>query len=82
MILLLAVIVIRRKNSKTSKKEIALIGERNSGKTQLFIGLSGGRSFETVPSISNNSCEIEFGKNKYKIWDFIGDNLSKEVIVH
>jgi GTPase SAR1 family protein len=70
-------IFIRNRKSKNNKKEIGLIGERGSGKTQLFIGLSGGKPFETVPSLVNNTCEIEIGRNKYKLCDFIGDNLSK-----
>lgn len=39
------VFLIMRKKSKVNKTEIGLIGERGSGKTQLFIGLCGGKSF-------------------------------------
>jgi GTPase SAR1 family protein len=70
-----------RRKSKSSKREIALIGERGSGKTQLFIGLCGGKPFETVPSIANNNCEKDFGGNKYSVCDFMGDNLSKEEVL-
>lgn len=39
------VFLIMRKKSKVNKTEIGLIGERGSGKTQLFIGLCGGKPF-------------------------------------
>ena len=54
-----------------------LVGERGAGKTQLFINLCGGKTFETVPSIVNNTGSIMIGRNKYTLNDFIGDNISK-----
>ena len=75
--LLIALFLISKRKVKTSKKEIGIVGERGAGKTQLFIGLSGGKTFETVPSIANNNCELDLGRNKYQLCDFLGDNLSK-----
>jgi len=57
------------------------VGERGAGKTQLFINLCGGKQFETVPSIVNNSGTFVLGRNKYTLNDFLGDNISKEKIV-
>lgn len=46
-IVLAAIIIflLMKKKSKVKKTEIGLIGERGSGKTQLFIGLCGGKPF-------------------------------------
>lgn len=79
--IVIVLLVLKKGKSKSSKREIGIVGERGSGKTQLFIGLSKGKPLETVPSISNNTSEIEIGNNKYKLCDFIGDNLSKEEVV-
>lgn len=73
--------LLKRGTSKNSKKEIAIVGERGAGKTQLFIGLNKGKSLETVPSIVNNVSTIELGRKKYTLCDFIGDNLSKDEVV-
>jgi GTPase SAR1 family protein len=81
VVLLFVLIGILRRKSKPSKKEIALVGERGSGKTQLFIGLCGGKHFETVPSITNNTSTLQVGNKNYAICDFIGDNLSKEEVI-
>ena len=43
--LLIIYLIFKNKSSKQAKKEIALVGERGSGKTQLFIGLCGGKAF-------------------------------------
>ncbi len=68
-----------RKKS-TGQNAIALIGERYSGKTQLFIGLNGGKQFETVPSISNNhtSFKMPSSRKTYQMSDFCGDGISKD----
>lgn len=58
-----------------------MVGERGAGKTQLFIGLCGGKPFETVPSISNNTSTLQLGRRSYLICDYIGDNLSKEEVL-
>jgi hypothetical protein len=76
-VIVIAFVLFIKRKSKPTKREIALIGERGSGKTQLFIGLCSGKSFETVPSITNNTSTLELGNKTYKICDFIGDNLSK-----
>jgi len=55
IIMAIVVFLLMKKKSKVNKTEIGLIGERGSGKTQLFIGLCGGKLFETVPSIANNT---------------------------
>ena len=60
---------------------IALIGERNSGKTQLFIKLNGGKKMQTAPSIQNNKTTFEREKKKYEMIDYIGDNISKEEVL-
>ena len=46
-VVLAAIIVflLMKRKSKVNKTEIGLIGERGSGKTQLFIGLCGGKPF-------------------------------------
>ena len=74
---LAAYLVLARGKKKSFKKEIALTGERLAGKTQLFLSLSGSKAFNTVPSINNNVCALELGRNSYQLIDFIGDNLSK-----
>lgn len=58
-VIILLFLLLNRKKNTPNQREIALIGERGSGKTQLFISLCGGKAFETVPSISNNSCQLE-----------------------
>lgn len=45
VVLLIVFFVMRKGSSKTSKREICLVGERCSGKTQLFISLSQGKPF-------------------------------------
>ena len=75
-VVLIAILKLKKKN--ISKKEIALVGERGSGKTQLFIGLNKGKALESAPSLVNNHSELTIGSNKYKLTDFIGDNVSKE----
>lgn len=57
MILLILLIVKRKK--RVDSDSIALIGERFSGKTQLFMRLNSGKAFETAPSIRNNKTEIK-----------------------
>ena len=74
---LLAYLKMAGKNKKLRNK-IALIGERNSGKTQLFISLNGGKKMKTAPSIHNNKTDYELNGKKYQMVDFIGDNISKE----
>ena len=80
MLLITLVIILKRK-PKNNKKEIGIVGERAAGKTQLFMGLAGGKTFESVPSIANNICQFEVGRKQYKLCDFIGDNLSKEEVI-
>jgi GTPase SAR1 family protein len=74
-------LILKSKKSKSNKREIALVGERGAGKTQLFISLCGGKQLESVPSIVNNTGILEIERNKYVLTDFIGDNISKEKIV-
>lgn len=63
MLVLLTILVsIFKRKPKSNKKEIGLVGERGAGKTQLFIGLSGGKAFESVPSIANNTCQYAIGR--------------------
>lgn len=73
--------ILFKRKPKSNKKEIGIVGERAAGKTQLFIGLAGGKVFESVPSIANNICQFEVGKKQYKLCDFMGDNLSKEEVI-
>lgn len=82
IVLAIVFLMMKKGKSKSSKSEICLVGERGSGKTQLFVSLCNGKSFETVPSISNNISTVEFGRKTYQLCDFIGDNLSKEEIVN
>ena len=79
--LLLVLFFMRRGKSKSARREIGIVGERNAGKTQLFIALTAGKEFETVPSIVNNTGEVEIGRKTYKLCDFMGDNLSKEEVL-
>ena len=69
-----------KKQSK-NRRRIALIGERNSGKTQLFVKLNGGKKMQTAPSIQNNKTTFEREGKKYEMVDYIGDNISKEEIL-
>lgn len=54
------------------------MGERFSGKTQLFISLNQGKKMRTVPSIHNNKTIYTMNNKKYEMIDYIGDNISKE----
>ena len=74
-------LLFRKSKAANNKKEIAIVGERGSGKTQLLMTLTGGPTFQTVPSISNNSAPLEIGNTAYRIIDFIGDNVSREEVV-
>lgn len=75
--ILCAYIILFRKKT-VSRTRIALVGERFSGKSQLFISLNEGKKMETVPSLNNNNVTRVINGNKYNITDYIGDNLSKE----
>lgn len=66
------------KKNKKLRNEIALIGERYSGKTQLFISMSDGKKYETCPSIKNNSSNYAMNKKNYKLTDYHGDGISKD----
>ena len=80
VVLLITVYFIFGRKKTGNQNLVALIGERNSGKTQLFIRLNSGKSFETVPSIKNNetSFKIPTSKKVYKMVDYCGDDISKE----
>ena len=73
------IVFFATRGGKTSnaKKEIALVGERGSGKTQLLISLCNGKAFPTVPSINNNAGELQLGSKSFRVIDFIGDNVSR-----
>ena len=58
-----------------------MVGERSSGKTQLFITLNKGKKVKTAPSIRNNKTNYELNGKNYEMVDFIGDNISKEEIL-
>ena len=81
MVLLVTLFLIFKRKPKSNKKEIAIVGERGAGKTQLFIGLAGGKPFESVPSIANNICKLDVGRKQFQLCDFMGDNLSKEEVI-
>jgi GTPase SAR1 family protein len=63
--LLFVIFLIKKGKGKSTKREIGIVGERLSGKTQLFIGLTGGKPFETVPSITNNNAQLALGRKTY-----------------
>ena len=77
MVVLVAFFAMRGGKGGNVKKEIALVGERGAGKTQLLITLCGGKAFPTVPSINNNAAELELGSKSFRVIDFIGDNVSR-----
>lgn len=64
------------------RNEIALVGERYSGKTQLFISLAEGKKFPSVPSIRNNKTEYSLHGKKLVLIDYHGDGISKEEIIN
>ncbi len=62
------VIVAYRMKSKAKQivpVQIALLGQRNSGKTQLFIKMTNGIQMETVHSIKNNKAKITIQSKDY-----------------
>ena len=72
------------KKKSGNQNVIALIGERYSGKTHLFVRLNGGKLFDTVPSIKNNhtSFKMQSSRKTYQMTDFCGDGISKDEILH
>jgi len=66
------------KKKSGNQNVIALIGERYSGKTQLFVKIADGKTFPTVPSIKNNQTTYKFGNKTYQLIDYCGDNISKD----
>ena len=70
------------KKKKKPRNIIALVGERYSGKTQLFINLGGGKKMATVPSIRKNETSLKINEKIYELIDYNGDNLSKEEVIN
>lgn len=82
LLLIVSMVYLRlRKAKSANRNRIVLVGERNSGKTQLWINLNGGKKTATGPSIHNNKTTWREGNKKYEIVDYIGDNISKDEIV-
>jgi ABC-type phosphate/phosphonate transport system ATPase subunit len=76
-VVMMAVAVKLSKSKKKPKNIIAIVGERFSGKTQLFININEGKKLRTVPSIHNNKTPFKLGNKNYEMVDYIGDNISK-----
>jgi len=76
--------ILLGKKKSGNQNIIALIGERYSGKTQLFMRLNSGKLFETVPSIKNNhtSYKMPSSRKTYEMvellwkWYFKRRNLA------
>jgi septin family protein len=77
VLVVFVLVYFRLGKKKGGKKVIALVGERQSGKTQMFMGLAGGKQLRTVPSIKNNSTTYQVASKPYTLIDFNGDDLSK-----
>lgn len=70
-----------RSGKKLQKTRIDIVGERYSGKTQLFISLNEGKKYKTVPSISNNVSKIKIEGKEYRLADYCGDDFSKDEVL-
>lgn len=77
LVLIFGVLKFTKSKGKLRNK-IVIMGERFSGKTQLFISLNQGKKMRTVPSIHNNKTIYTMNNKKYEMIDYIGDNISKE----
>lgn len=77
IVLMIFAVKLSKSKKKKPKSIIALVGERFSGKTQLFIGLNQGKKMQTVPSIHNNETTFKLNNKPYRMIDYIGDNISK-----
>ena len=82
VVLFLILIIIKVKGKKSANKtRIVVVGQRFSGKTQLFITLNQGKRYSSVPSISNNHSQFKLQNKKYDLCDYCGDDLSKDDII-
>lgn len=74
--------IVLGKKKAGNQNVMALIGERYSGKTQLFVRLAGGKPFPSVPSIKNNHTTYKSGSKTYQFIDYCGDNISKDEVLN
>ena len=61
-------------------KVIALFGERNSGKSQLFRSLTK-REFNELHQYNKDTSMITIGYRRYELIDFVGDQMSKIEVI-
>ncbi len=76
--------ILRNRKKSGNQNIVALIGERYSGKTQLFMTVNGGKIYETVPSITNNQTSLKMpsSRKSYQFIDYCGDGISKDEILN
>lgn len=74
--------IVFGKKKSGNQNVLALIGERYSGKTQLFVRIAGGKVFPTVPSIKNNQTTYKLGNKTYQFIDYCGDGISKDEVLN